>query len=86
MSTQEFNNNKEWATCGTVAVSERNDKLINIPNKKGCTFFFTIHNDPHDVTNELITIKANEGNKHIEIIFNYKKFLEAMQQARLRSN
>ncbi len=83
-SDQEFNNQKEWATNAILTIAGRNNDSINIPKSSGHTFFFEIAKDPNDVTNELIFIKTNEKDKHVEIVFNFNKFLEAIQQAKLR--
>lgn len=84
MSDQEFNNEKEWATNAILTVTGRNDDPINIPKSSGHIFFFEIIKDPNDVNNKLICIKTNEKDKHVEIIFNFSKFLESIEQAKLR--
>ena len=86
MSDQEFNDKKEWAVSATLAIAGRNDDPINIPQSCGHTFFFEIIKDPNDVTNELICIKTNEKAKHVELIFNFQKFLESIEQAKLRKS
>ena len=84
MSDQDFNPHKEWVIPGTLAISKIDDKPVNIPVSKGQHFFFEISVDPNDVENKLMRLKTNEKGNHIEIIFNYERFSDAIFQAQLR--
>ena len=84
MSEQKFNPDKEWGMGVSIFISEINDKFTNIPKLKGANLIFQIGSDPSDISNTLLKMKINSKGKHVEIVCNLEKFLESVQQAKLR--
>lgn len=83
-SDQEFNPQTDYFVTATLSMTKINDKPINVPQQKGIGFFLQVDNNPDDSNFKIIRLKTNKEKDHIEIIFNYEKFMEALIYAQAK--